>query len=113
MAVRATPDFVKIMENFDRSECVVVYSMWEGYKKGNRMRTFLEGFDCVDIHTSGHADIQTIKDVCRAVSPRKVIPIHCTKPEDFNTIGLENDVLILQDGEVLEFSSSVDEEKYD
>jgi len=107
MVVRATPCFAKKMEQFDRSESIIVYSMWEGYKKNSRMRAFLDGFAFKDIHTSGHADIQTIKDVCRTVSPQVVIPIHCEDPDEFKELDLQADVMVLQDKEMIELDNFI------
>ena len=35
------------------------------------------------LHTSGHADFNTIKKVCMTVNPKKIIPIHGNNPEAF------------------------------
>ena len=60
------------------------YSSWDGYYKipeqvnaNPKYKEFREMFhNVVDIHTSGHADRQTIKRVIECVNPKEVICIH-------------------------------------
>ncbi len=66
------------------SETILIYSSWDGYYRipeqieaNPRYKMFREAFhNVVDIHTSGHADRDTIKKVVRIVNPHKVICIH-------------------------------------
>ena len=79
-----------IMAEYPDEPAWLIYSMWKGYAEENKpytnhqiqaIRNYFEdrimdgtkdGF-----HTSGHADVNTIKDVCEIVSPRLgIIPIH-------------------------------------
>ena len=65
---------------------LLIYSMWEGYKtkddkSGQKLRDLLdyvksEGMEIMDIHTSGHADAQTIQQLIEKVNPRHIIPVH-------------------------------------
>ena len=71
---------------------VLVYSFWSGYKETEDMKHFLSecenlGLKVVTLHTSGHADYETIKKLVNAVNPKKIIPIHTEAPEKmiFNT----------------------------
>lgn len=83
----------------------LVYSMWEGYQKEDSFKTFIEnvkslGIDFKIIHTSGHADIKTIKELIDIIKPNKIVPIHTVNKEQLKEI-FEN-VIILEDNEKIE-----------
>ncbi|NDV78915.1 MBL fold metallo-hydrolase [Dysgonomonas sp. 511] len=62
----------------------LIYSKWEGYKEEYKTAEFLELFDTVvDVHTSGHADIPTIKNFVSALNPKTIIPIHTITPNKY------------------------------
>ena len=80
-----------IEHRIDYSDAGLIYSKWEGYKKDPKTKYFLEFFDApkletISLHTSGHADIQTIKDFVRDLNPVKIIPVHTETPEKFQEI---------------------------
>jgi len=85
----------------------LVWSMWEGYLKEKNGEDFL-GFlseqgvspQPVVIHTSGHADLDTLKDFAKALDPRMIIPIHTMNPEKYGDIFPQ--VKHLKDGEEFE-----------
>ena len=63
---------------------VLVYSMWQGYKA--EMQEFLDGvkemgINTVDLHVSGHADLQAIEQIIKKTNPKKIELVH-TKEED-------------------------------
>ena len=65
---------------------VLVYSFWNGYKENDEMKVFLAeckklGLSIVTLHTSGHADFDTIKKLVDTVKPTEIIPIHTEAPE--------------------------------
>ncbi len=65
---------------------VLVYSFWNGYKETDDMKRFLSeceqlGLEIVTLHTSGHADYESIKRLVEAVNPGEIIPIHTEAPE--------------------------------
>lgn len=71
---------------------VLVYSFWSGYKETEDMKHFLSecenlGLKIVTLHTSGHADYESIKRLVNTVNPNEIIPIHTEAPEKmiFNT----------------------------
>ena len=35
------------------------------------------------VHTSGHATIETLRDLATALNPKRIVPIHTEKPEEF------------------------------
>ena len=79
----------------------VITSMWKEYEKDSTAF-----FDWVDsqgyvrnyIHTSGHADIESLKIIADFINPKEIIPIHTQKKECFNTI-FQQRIRILEDNE--------------
>ncbi|SDM56241.1 MBL fold metallo-hydrolase [Acetanaerobacterium elongatum] len=72
---------------------LLVYSMWGGYKMQPEMKAFLDeckrlGLRIVDLHTSGHADPDTIKRVIEWTNPKEIIPIHTENPAWFSKTDL-------------------------
>ena len=74
----------RLLEKFPQEDTLLIYSSWDGYYKipeqvnaNPRYEEFREMFhNVVDIHTSGHADRQTIERVIKCVNPKEVICIH-------------------------------------
>lgn len=69
----------------------LIYSMWEGYKEQASTKNFLDwlkskNFAIIDIHTSGHADIETLKEFADSINPKSIIPIHTFNKQDYKTI---------------------------
>lgn len=106
MFIRANDRFRQWMEPY-REDCVVLYSLWDGYLEGPnadpRLLEFLEDYPLVKLHTSGHAGVETIKAVCRTVPPRQgIIPIHGETPEAFRALVPGARVVCLEDGQSIE-----------
>ncbi len=64
---------------------VLVYSFWSGYRETEDMKHFLSeceqlGLEVVTLHTSGHADYESIKMLVETVNPDEIIPIHTEAP---------------------------------
>ena len=51
------------------------------------------------LHTSGHADIQTIKDFVKDLNPKTIIPVHTETPEKYNE--LFGDLVTLLDDKMI------------
>jgi ribonuclease J len=109
MLARSGSSFQWIMDYYrttHNEEVLIIYSMWEGYLKqpASRFNSMLEGFEnCVHLHSSGHADVKTILDVCRAVSPSQaIIPIHSTNSRRLSSLGLPYNIEYLDDGQSYE-----------
>ena len=105
MFVRANDRFRQLMEPY-RNDCVVLYSMWSGYLDGPcanpDLTQFLDGFPVIRLHTSGHAERETLREVCRILRPRRgIIPIHGEQPEKFRALATSCQVACLKDGEML------------
>ena len=67
---------------------ILFYSMWGGYKEKEDIASFLrfmkdKGVRIVDLHTSGHADAQTIKALIDDVKPEYIIPVHTENADWF------------------------------
>ena len=102
MFVRANEQFRQRMEPY-RDDCVVLYSMWNGYLEGPcanpQLVRFLDGFPVLRLHTSGHADPGTLEEVCRILRPhRGIVPIHGEHPEAFRALAPACQVVCLEDG---------------
>jgi ribonuclease J len=87
----------ELCQNLDPSEVLLIYSSWDGYYKdpeqvkvNPRYKLFRDAFqNVVDIHTSGHADRKTIKQVIEAVNPKEaIIGIHKDKGQNLKSIEL-------------------------
>ncbi len=85
----------------------LVYSMWEGYMKKPTTRQFLEYFrqrkySIHNIHTSGHADIETLKQMVEAIKPKNILPIHTFNAADYTNI-FGKHVILMNDGQIMQF----------
>jgi len=86
------PSMKKYLDRIgDISGAPVIYSMWEGYLEDESMRPFLDiiskmGLQLHVIHSSGHADISTLKQMVEALKPKTLVPIHTFHPELYQTI---------------------------
>lgn len=79
----------------------IIYSQWEGYLKEPH-KTFCSdylielrndhGVNFNVIHTSGHANIEEIIELAKALQPKSIIPIHTENPDaiknEFSKAGL-------------------------
>lgn len=82
-------------------EVTAIYSMWHGYLERGTLPEFLAkcGLELSEIHTSGHAVVQHLKDIAEAIKPEFVIPIHTFYPERF--IDIFTNVILVDDGQQL------------
>jgi ribonuclease J len=69
-------------------EAKLIYSLWEGYLKGESFFPFLNWLNChriamSQLHTSGHASISDLQRLARAINARTVVPIHSFEPGRF------------------------------
>lgn len=86
----------------------VIYSQWLGYLDGSHQDYY--GSDEISAyrddpeanfvyaHTSGHAPVDDLQRLAKALNPRKLVPIHTEHGEDFSKIFAN--VVTLKDGEV-------------
>lgn len=83
-----------------------IYSMWKGYKEQVSIKNFIEWLKNKDfimqyIHTSGHADIATLKEFTDTINPKMIIPIHTFNKHDYRKI-FSQKVIELNDNELFE-----------
>ena len=89
----------KLLEKYKDLDPLVVYSMWHGYLDRNaNLKNALFGFRLTELHTSGHADSDTIDRVISATKPKMIIPIHTDMPEQFAN---SQTVRVVSDGEII------------
>lgn len=92
-----------IEKRMDFSQAGLIYSKWEGYKKDFKAQCFMNFFnshnlEAISLHTSGHADIQTIRDFVKELDPINIIPVHTETPGKY--VELFGDVVRLVDDKV-------------
>jgi len=66
-----------------------IYSLWEGYLQDyslQKMMRFIKkkNMKFYQVHTSGHAEIATLKKVVKKLKPGKIIPIHTFHPDKYS-----------------------------
>jgi ribonuclease J len=104
LVARATPRFGNLVERIP-GEKQQYLSMWEGYvKEGaeayNKDLANSLGEDLKYMHTSGHSDMNSMREVFRLLHPKALIPIHTDAPEKFAELfSAEWSVILLNDGE--------------
>lgn len=104
MTVRDNRAFRKIIARFDRSQSVLLYSMWDGYrtKPGSTIPDFLAlAGRWEPLHTSGHASHEDIRQLIQICDPKTVIPIHSDRPDRLKALCPERCVASIRDGEEL------------
>jgi len=84
----------------------LVYSMWEGYLQKEYTGKFIDylkrlQFKVFKIHTSGHADIETLKKMTEVIKPKCIIPIHTFGGSEYKNL-FSYPVKELKDGETVE-----------
>jgi ribonuclease J len=105
MTVR--PSMQKDLENINRIEGGnFIYSMWEGYLQTSGIMNFVDyltnrKFTLHKIHTSGHADIKTLKKMVEAINPKNIVPIHTFEGDKYKDI-FNEPIVELKDGEIRE-----------
>jgi len=88
-----------------------IYSMWHGYLERSDLGQFLEASEVPikEIHTSGHAYVNQLKELADALRPSFIIPMHTFYPEKY--ADLFSNVIQLKDGEMIDFDGKVKGER--
>lgn len=91
------PVVVKRIE--DIKGATVIYSMWGGYLT-DKLKDYCRQkiISIEQIHTSGHATVNDLKNFANAINPKTLIPIHTLNAQKYPS--LFKNVKILKDGEV-------------
>ncbi len=82
------PSVRDFLNQLSLENSVLFYSMWDGYRDDEKSLRFLswlkeKGTKEIVLHTSGHADANTIRDTIKTLQPRNLIPIHTIMPKWF------------------------------
>jgi ribonuclease J len=82
-----------------------IYSMWEGYLQKSDTKKFLNyftnrNFTIYKIHTSGHADTDTLKQMVEAIKPKNIVPIHTFSKSEYSRI-FSTPIVVINDGETI------------
>jgi len=100
------PSMLKDLEQMDKMNGGnLIYSMWEGYLEKTNTKKFIKylsirKFSLHKIHTSGHADINTLKKFVKALNPQKIVPIHTFSGNLYKDI-FTIPVVLCKDGETV------------
>ena len=94
------------LEKINADNGNLIYSMWEGYKKQSTTKEFIDwlitkNFTVYDIHTSGHADTNTLKELADTLNPKSIIPIHTFNKQVYKNVFTQK-VIELNDNETIE-----------
>ena len=102
--------FEEMRDEFYPVDGQIVYSMWDGYLKPEHadpaLIDFIGGRSYEQLHTSGHAYVETIAKLIETVQPKKIVPMHTDKADEFTSIPAfapyQDRVQILTDGKPLD-----------
>lgn len=92
MYIRSNRRVLEYLKNLNKEkplqDSILLYSMWEGYKKQIAMQQFLDelssmGIKCMSAHVSGHADSDDIRKLIGRLAPSAIMPIHTENAEWF------------------------------
>ena len=97
------PSMIIDLEIINVNSGNLIYSMWEGYKEKTETKEFLDwlkskNFMIYDIHTSGHSDIDTLKEFADTLAPKSILPIHTFNKKDYKNI-FSQKIIELNDNE--------------
>ena len=104
LMARSNPRFDSLIKRIPGVKQVYL-SMWDGYVDKSKAayneqlaKSLGKGY--LRMHTSGHCDMNSLREVFRLLHPKAIVPIHTEKPEDFAQLfGDEWSVVVLNDGE--------------
>ena len=111
MLIRSNDSFQPLIAEYAKvNDSKVYFSMWNGYLDHNNpafnesLFNFLKPYEIEYMHTSGHADLKTLKTVFETVKPKGgIIPIHTEAPEKFEELFKEQtNIIPLHDGDVFD-----------
>lgn len=99
------PSMIIDLQRINADNGNLIYSLWEGYKEQTETSKFIDllknrNFTIHDIHTSGHADIDTLKEFADTLAPKSIIPIHTFNKKSYKNIFSQN-IIELNDNEIL------------
>ena len=100
------PTTLSYLEKLSIRHIRLIKSIWGGYwnePNTERFRHWVEEHCAAvkDIHSSGHADTQSLQRIVEFVRPKTIVPIHTDAPKRFCDIFVNNNVKCLDNNEVL------------
>ena len=100
------PTALSYLEKLSIRHIRLIKSIWGGYwnePNTERFRDWVEEHcEAVkDIHSSGHADTQSLQRIVEFVRPQTIVPIHTDAPKRFCDIFVNDNVKCLDNNEVL------------
>jgi len=84
--------YIKLLsEKMSFTDGLLIYSFWSGYRKQSEMTSFLEecgqlGLKIITMHTSGHADKETLIRLIEWIKPKAIVPVHTENAEWFSEV---------------------------
>lgn len=111
LMARSNPRFDTLISNIP-GEKQMFLSMWDGYVDKNKPAYNEKiakslGKEFLYKHTSGHCDMNSLREVFRLLHPKAIIPIHTDNPEDFASLFSDEwPIVVLNDGECISPISS-------
>lgn len=91
----------QLQQNMKVPQANMITTMWKEYEKNeNKFFDWIDtqGYQRKHIHTSGHADMQSLKVIADFINPKVIIPIHTQKKENFSTT-FKQKIKLLEDNE--------------
>ena len=98
------PSALSYLEKLNIRHIRLIKSIWNGYwdePSTERFRGWAkEHCEAVkDIHSSGHADTQSLQRIVEHIRPQTIIPIHTDSPSSFSAIFCDYNIRALNDNE--------------
>ena len=98
------PSSVTYLERLNVRHIRLIKSIWGGYWDEPNIERFRgwakEHCEVIkDIHSSGHADTQSLQRIVDFVNPQTIIPIHTDSPSSFSTLFCDYNIRALNDNE--------------
>jgi ribonuclease J len=112
MLVRSSMMKERLFQSFDLTNSCFIYSQYSGYREMHESQKKFEdhlkkkGVSLTDndnIHTSGHIDIKSMKELLEVMKPKLLIPIHSANRESIKDI-YKGDVEFLNNGNRFDLS---------
>ena len=99
--MRCTESYIDKIESFPKDDVRIVYSMWPGYIKHNKLlKELLDTYSSYICHSSGHITLTDLVKFVNLVNPNITIPIHTESPAYLEEILTDRTIQVLNDKEV-------------
>lgn len=110
--IKCSPWYIEnILDEIEQDKANVIYSQWLGYMKeefsdertANLFNKLKSSYNWVYAHTSGHADLETLKTFANALKPKILIPMHTEHKEEFDEYF--KNVLVVNDDDIYDVTN--------